>query len=77
MPTIILIENWRKVRFMGKMRLTGQVYGDPRFPDGEQITTSPIQREYKRTVYSHGAWRTRVRTLNTNYALGEPAKDAS
>jgi hypothetical protein len=70
MISVVRIENWQVVRF-GSDRLHGQVYNHPRFKDGEFVTTSPIVMQYKYRG------KPRVRTLNTIYKLGEPAKRAS
>jgi hypothetical protein len=50
-------------------RAYGIVYGHHRIPDGKRISTSVIRKRY-----ANGR---KIRTLNTIYNLGKPAKSAS
>lgn len=63
------IENWKLELVYGtdKFVITGNVYGNLKFSDGEWIRTSMIQA----ITFSPGDER--AFTLNTVYALGEPA----
>lgn len=55
------LENWY---IDGNDQLRGQIYGDPRFPDGSPIITSRVVEYDKATG--------RARTKNANYELGKP-----
>lgn len=59
------LENWhlRSNGFDGETRLHGQVYGHPRFKDGDAVITSKlINKDWKNNL---------VETLNTIYTLGK------
>lgn len=55
------LENWRVVQ---SDLLVGQVFDDPRFPDGEVIWTSRVVRLDRDTGKAY--------TKNTEYLLGAP-----
>jgi hypothetical protein len=58
------LENWYR---LGD-RLVGQVYGHPRFEDGELITTSAVLRE------KQVGEKQLAETVYTYYMLGNPKK---
>jgi len=72
MPTL---ENWEIVRIslaytppeVCPARLNGNIYGDPRFKDGEGVTTSKLK---KLNIPA----RTAETNSGTKYKLGEPSK---
>jgi hypothetical protein len=53
------LENWQ----VDGDRVRGQVYGNPKFYEGEMVITSPIQ-----SIDGH-----RLKTLNSTYVLGCPS----
>lgn len=59
-----ILENWNIYRsFLGKLHLSGYVYEDKRFRDGEQITTSQIEK--------YNPENNTIQTKNTLYKLGQ------
>lgn len=63
-PSTPRIENWR-IAFGDQ--IVGQVYGDPRFEDGEIIVTSSVVR------WDHTTGK--VYTKNSGYELGKRGND--
>jgi hypothetical protein len=55
------LENW----YVDNNRLIGNVYGNPKFVDGDIVQTSKINHWAKNAV----------RTLNSTYVLGKPFLD--
>lgn len=60
------LENWYPV--LG-LWINGDVYGNPRFEDGDHISTSRVQHLHERDgkLFAH--------TLNSIYELGTPQAD--
>jgi hypothetical protein len=56
---VMRLENWR----VDGDRVRGQVYGNPKFDEGEMVITSPIQ-----LIDGN-----RLKTLNSTYVLGCPS----
>jgi hypothetical protein len=61
-----ILQGWRILNFGTCAVAEGNVYGDPRFQDGQLISTSYIK------IYSLSEGK--INTKNTCYYLGEPAK---
>ena len=68
------LENWSVVAIpdnpyqapeLIRMRIHGEVYGNPRFTDGELVTTSSVQKIEGKNIY----------TLNSVYELGTPSAE--
>lgn len=56
----VIIKNVKIYPFMGRWRMTGNVYGHPRFDDGTEVTTSRIEE---------------IKTRNTEYIIEEEAEE--
>ncbi len=62
------LENWIVLTdLFGEKHLQGDVYGNPRFEDGLNIITSPVQKFDEKEM--------KVTTKNTVYYLGEPLSE--
>ncbi len=52
---VVRIENWDIIEQNGQEILTGNVYGDDRYHDGDKIRTSVVTHiETKNTIYQLG-----------------------